>query len=98
MGWEMALETRERGHGVVWQDAEELRVWKVEYYDRKDSHLKTLAMAAYEQHPDRYWQTSELTMFNPVTGKSTVLNRSDFEYGTPIDDAGFTQTGLRRVR
>ena len=83
---------------VVWQDTEELRVWQVEYYDRKDAHLKTLTLTDYERYLERFWQAGELTMVNHLTGKSTVLTWSDFEFQAPIDDAEFTQTGLRRVR
>ena len=83
---------------VVWRDKGELRVWKVDYYDRRDSHLKTLTLANYQQFLGRYWQAGELTMVNHLTGKSTVLNWSDFQYQTEIDAAEFTQTGLRRVR
>ena len=83
---------------VVWQDTGELRGWKVEYYDRKDAHLKTLTASDYELYLDRYWQAGELSMVNHVTGKSTDLTWSDFEFGAEIDAAEFTQTGLRRVR
>ncbi len=83
---------------VVWQDKDELRVWKVEYYDRKDSHLKTLTLANYELYVDRYWQASEQTMVNHLTGKSTVLTLSDVQFATDVDEAEFTQTGLRRAR
>ena len=83
---------------IVWRDKDELRIWKVEYYDRKDSHLKTLTLSNYEQYLDRYWQAHDLHMVNHLTGKSTDLNWSDFVYGTEIDEAEFTQTGLRRVR
>ncbi len=83
---------------VVWRDKDELRVWKVDYHDRKDAHLKTLTLDNYELYVDRYWQASELTMINHLTGKSTVLTWSDYQFQTEIDDAEFTQTGLRRVR
>ena len=83
---------------VVWRDKDELRVWKVDYHDRKDAHLKTLTLDNYELYVDRYWQASELTMVNHLTGKSTVLTWSDYQFQTEIDDAEFTQTGLRRVR
>ena len=73
-------------------------MWKVDYYDRKDSRLKTLTLANYEQYLDRYWQAGGLTMVNHLTGKSTELTWSDLQYGTEIDEAEFTQTGLRRVR
>ena len=83
---------------AVWQDKDELRVWKVEYFDRKDSHLKTLTLADYALYLDRFWQAGEQTMVNHLTGKSTVLTWSDFQFGGEIDAAEFTQTGLRRAR
>ena len=83
---------------VVWQDKDELRVWKVEYYDRKDAHLKTLTLSDYGLYLDRYWQAGEQNMVNHVTGKSTDLTWSDFQFGADIDEAEFTQTGLRRAR
>ena len=83
---------------VVWRDKDELRVWKVEYYDRKNSHLKTLTLENYAQYLDRYWRAGEMTMVNHLTGKSTVLTWTDFEFQIDLNDRDFTQTGLRRVR
>ena len=83
---------------LVWHDREELRVWKVEYYDRKNAHLKTLTLSSYEHYLDRYWQAGEMAMVNHLTGKSTDLSWSDFEFGTDLDDRDFTRTGLKRVR
>ena len=83
---------------LVWRDRDELRVWKVEYYDRKDAHLKTLTIGNYEQYLDRYWRAGEMTMVNHLTGKSTVLSWTDYQFRTDLNDRDFTQTGLRRVR
>ena len=83
---------------VVWQDTDELRVRKVEYYDRKNAHLKTLTLAKYEKHLDRYWQAGELTMVNHLTGKSTVLSATDYKYRTKLNERDFTRTGLKRAR
>ena len=83
---------------VVWQDTGEIRTWKVEYYDRKNSHLKTLSFAGYQQYLDQYWRADTMTMVNHLTGKSTVLNWTNFQFRTDMDDGDFTQTGLRRVR
>ena len=83
---------------VVWRDKDELRVWKVEYYDRKDAHLKTLTLGNYAQYLERYWRAGEMTMVNHLTGKSTVLTWTDFEFQADLDDRDFTQTGLKRVR
>ena len=83
---------------LVWRDQDELRVWKVQYYDRKDAHLKTLSLGNYEKYLDRYWQAGEMTMVNHLTGKSTTLTWTDFQYRTELNERDFTQAGLRRVR
>ena len=83
---------------VTWQDRDALRLHRVEYYDRKDAHLKTLTIRNYELYVDRYWHASEMTMVNHVTGKSTVLTWADYQFGTGLDARDFTQTGLRRAR
>ena len=83
---------------VVWRDQDERRVWKVEYYDRKDAHLKTLTMDNYAQYLDRYWRAGEMAMVNHLTGKSTVLTWTDYQFQTDLNDSDFTQTGLRRAR
>ena len=83
---------------VVWQDAGELRVWKVELYDRKGSHLKTLTFANYRQYLDQYWRAGEQTMVNHLTGAGTVLKWTDFQFRAELDEGEFTQQALRRVR
>ena len=83
---------------LVWQDTADLRTWKVEYFDRKDSHLKTLTFGGYAQYQDRFWRAGAMTMVNHLTGKSTVLNWSDFAFGAELSDSDFSQTALRRVR
>ena len=83
---------------VVWRDKNELRAWKVEYYDRKDAHLKTLTLGNYEQYLDLYWRAGEMKMENHLTGKSTVLTWTDFQFRSDLDDRDFSRTGLRRAR
>ncbi len=83
---------------VAWRDKDELRVWKVEYYDRKDAHLKTLTIAKYKQYLDKYWRAGEMTMVNHLTGKSTVLSWADYQFRTKLKDRDFSKTGLKRAR
>ena len=83
---------------LVWHDRDALRVWKVEYYDRKDAHLKTLRLANYERQLDRFWYAGEMTMVNHQTGRSTVMSWTDFRFRTDLDARDFTRTGLKRVR
>ena len=83
---------------LVWRDRDELRVWKVQYYDRKDAHLKTLTIGNYEQYLDRYWRAGEMTMVNHLTGKSTVLTWADYQFRTKLKKRDFSKTGLKRAR
>ena len=83
---------------LVWQDTDELRTWKMELYDLKDSHLKTLTFESYQRYLDRYWRADRQTMVNHLTGASTVLHWTDFRFRTNLEDGEFTQTALRRVR
>ena len=83
---------------LVWQDAVELRTWKMELYDRKGSHLKTLTLADYQLLLDRYWRAGEQTMVNHLTGASTVLEWTNFQFQTNLADSDFTRTALQRVR
>ena len=83
---------------VAWHDTKELRLWKIEYYDRKNTHLKTLTYSGYDQFNGKFWRASEMRMINHVTGKSTDLTWRDFEFNTNLSDGDFSQTGLRRAR
>ena len=83
---------------VVWRDKDELRVRKVEYYDRKEALLKTLTLDDYQRYLERYWRAGEMTMENHLTGKSTVLTWTDYRFGADLDKRDFTRTGLRRAR
>ena len=83
---------------VIWQDTGELRTWKMELYDRRGSHLKTLTFSGYQQYLDQYWRADEQIMENHLTGAGTVLKWADFRFRTNLNESEFTQTALRRVR
>ncbi len=83
---------------VVWQDKSELRTWKMTLYDRKGSHLKTLTFANYRKYAERYWRAGEQTMANHLTGASTVLKWTDFQFRNNLQESEFTRPALRRVR
>ena len=83
---------------LVWFDQEELRAQQIEFYDRRDSHLKTMIVEDYQKYLDRFWRASKLTMTNHLTGKSTVLAWSEYEFGTDLDPGDFTKTALKRIR
>lgn len=83
---------------VTWIDKEHYRPQKVEYYDRKDAHLKTLTMHEYEEYLGRYWRAHRMEMVNHLNGKSTTLTWSDYEFRNGFTDRDFDRNTLKRVR
>lgn len=83
---------------VVWLDKAEYRVQKVDYFDRKQSHLKTLTFHDYQQYLDKHWRASRLEMINHQTLKSTTLSFQDYRFANGFDDREFNQSGLARMR
>ena len=57
-----------------------------------------MIVEGFQKYLDRFWRSSEVTMTNHLTGKSTVLLWSDYEFGTDLDLGDFTKTALKRVR
>ena len=55
----------------TWIDKNEYRIFKVEFYDRKKSHLKTMTISGYNKYADKHWRADELNMVNLQNGKST---------------------------
>lgn len=83
---------------VVWIDKDEYRVRQVEYWDRKQSKLKTLKLSGYEQYVERFWRAARMDMQNHQTGKSTTLEFDDYVFGNGFTDNDFNRNSLAKVR
>lgn len=83
---------------VVWLDQDEYRIWKIDFYDRKDSLLKTLSFSDYSQYLGKHWRAHRMDMVNHQTGKSTRLNWSDYRFGSGYDDNDFNRNSLAKMR
>jgi outer membrane lipoprotein-sorting protein len=83
---------------VAWIDQAEYRPWKIDYYDRKDSLLKTLVFRGYRQYLGKYWRADEMFMQNHQSGKSTLLKWSDYRFRVGLKDADFSEASLSRAR
>ena len=92
--------SRDSGYSrqLVWLDRDELRTMQIQYFDRRDEHLKTMLVEDYNKYLDRFWRGSTISMTNHLTGKSTMLLWSEFEFGTDMDAGDFTKTALKRAR
>lgn len=83
---------------VAWIDQDQYRVWKVEFYDRKNSLLKTLNFKGYQQYLDKYWRADLQQMINHQTGKSTDLKWSGYQFRVGLNDSDFNKNTLKRAR
>ena len=73
------------------------RIEKTEFYDRKNSHLKTLTFTDYKQYLGKYWRASTMTMVNHQSNKETRLEFKDYKFGLELTDEDFSQNALKRA-
>lgn len=73
------------------------RIEKVEFYDRKNSLLKTLTYTGYKVYKNKFWRAGVLHMVNHQTKKETQLEFSDYDFDSDLSDSDFTQTALKRA-
>jgi hypothetical protein len=83
---------------IIWIDKERYIATKIEYYDRKDSLLKTQTFKVYKQYLNQYWRTGEQVMSNHQNGKRTELLWDNYEFGTGLTDRNFDKNTLKRAR
>lgn len=82
----------------VWIDQAEYRMLKVEFYDRKNSLLKTLSSTGYQQYLSKHWRADSQKMVNHQTGKSTDLVWANYQFKTGLKDKDFNKNTLKRAR
>lgn len=82
----------------VWFDKAHYRVQKIDFYDRKNSLLKTLTFADYKQYLDKYWRAHLLKMVNHQTGKETDFETLSLQFDTGLKTKDFTKASLKRAR
>lgn len=82
----------------AWVDQDVYQVRKVEFFDRKETLLKTLTLSGYRRYEPGWWRAHELSMVNHVTGKSTDLVYSDYEFGLGLGEDDFGRGALERLR
>ncbi|MCK5726002.1 MAG: outer membrane lipoprotein-sorting protein [Thiotrichaceae bacterium] len=81
---------------ISWMDTKGYRLVKSEFYDRKGSKMKTLVFSGYQQFLGRYWRPGVMNMQNHLTGKSTVLQWSNYKFRTGLSKRDFNKNALSR--
>lgn len=83
---------------INWIGQDEYRSWKIEFYDRKDSLLKTLTFSDYQQYLGQYWRPGKMAMVNHQNKKSTDLIWKGYQFGIGLSDADFNKNALKRAK
>lgn len=83
---------------VIWVDKAEYRAHKIEFYDRRNKHMKTLTIHDYAQYNGKFWRPTLQKMVNHLNGKSTDIVMSNYQLGTGLDASDFTENSLKRAR
>jgi len=83
---------------VIWIDQEEYRLWRVEYYDRRNQLLKVLDINGYKKYQDRFWRPSLMVMSNEQTDKKTVLHWKDYEFGSGGRRTDYNASQISKIR
>ena len=66
---------------VEWVDKSIYQPRKIEFYDRRNTLLKTLTFYEYQQYLGQYWRASRLEMVNHQNGKSSSWNVGTINFG-----------------
>lgn len=83
---------------VAWINKQEYRPEKIDFYDRKNTLLKTLNYTGYQQYLNKFWRADDMHMVNHQTGKSTTLTWSNYQFKTGLTDKNFSRNSLKRAK
>lgn len=83
---------------VEWIDKTIYQPRKIEFYDRKNTLLKTLTFHDYNQYLGQYWRAGRLEMVNHQNGKSTTLLRNNYRFRVGLSDNDFSENSLKNVQ
>jgi hypothetical protein len=83
---------------IFWIDKVRYISLKADYYDRKNTLLKTLTFTKHKQYLNQFWRPERMLMVNHQTGKSTELIWSNYRFRTGLADRDFDQNTLKRSR
>ena len=83
---------------ISYVDQEEYRIVKVDFYDRKDTLLKTLTSTKWEQYLGQYWRAHTLHMVNHQTNKETILEFEPYEFQVGVSERNFSKSRLSKIR
>lgn len=82
---------------VVWIDTLEYRLQRIDFYDKKESLLKTYTALDYFQYQSKRWRARVMKMINHQTGRSARLVWTDIIFGSDLRASDFHPRALKRA-
>ena len=83
---------------IVWFNLDnDHRTEKVEFYDRKNSLMKTLTYHDYVKYAGKHWRAGKMHMVNHQSSKETELLFEDYAFKIGLSDEDFSQNSLKRA-
>ena len=83
---------------IAWVDKAHYRIHQIEFYDRRDTLLKTLTQEEFTLYKDKYWRAHKQFMVNHKTGKSTDIVISNLTFDVEVDESSFDEKRLKNAR
>jgi len=81
-----------------WIDTTEYRTWKTEFYNRRGDLFKVLNFSDYKLYLDKYWRAGNLFMENIISGKTSRLIWSRFDFRTNLQENDFSKSRLKTAK
>ncbi len=81
---------------LVWLDKAELRLHKIEFFDRRMKHSKTFEAKGYKAYKSKYWRPMSISMSNLKNGRSTLITYSGYNFKLELSDTDFHKSVLKR--
>lgn len=83
---------------ISWIDKTHYRALKIDFYDHKNTLLKTLTLSDYQLHLDKFWRPTKQSMLNHKNQRRTEVYLRNYQFGTGLDESDFTENSLKRAR
>ena len=82
----------------IWIDQKEQRVMKMEFYNLKNFHIKTLYFKEFKQYLKYFWRESKRIMVNEKTDASTIFLFKNWKLKVELNENDFVPTRLKKLR
>ncbi len=83
----------------VWYDTAHLRIARIDFFDRRQTLLKTLDASDFVLYEQRLWRAHKMHMQNVQSKKATTLNWYEYQFNNGFSaERDFSTNTLRRVR